>query len=58
MCLPIERGNEHSGSIKCCETTQWLHDLWPLEWYSAPQLVSQSVGYESPQQLVSHYISQ
>jgi hypothetical protein len=29
--------NEPSGSIKCWETTQWLHNLWPLEWYSAPQ---------------------
>jgi hypothetical protein len=18
-------------------TTEWLHNLWPLEWYSAPQ---------------------
>jgi hypothetical protein len=26
-----------SGSIKCWETTEWLHKLWPLEWYSAPQ---------------------
>jgi hypothetical protein len=30
-------GNEPSGSIKCWETTEWLHNLWPLEWYSAPQ---------------------
>jgi hypothetical protein len=30
-----ERGNEPSGSIKCWETTEWLHNLWPLEWYSA-----------------------
>jgi hypothetical protein len=22
---------------KCWETTEWLHNLWPLEWYSAPQ---------------------
>jgi hypothetical protein len=35
-----ERGNEPSGSIKCWETTDWLHNLWPLEWYSAPHLVS------------------
>jgi hypothetical protein len=35
-----ELGNEPSGSIKCWETTEWLHNLWPLEWYSAPQLVS------------------
>jgi hypothetical protein len=26
-----------SGSIKCWGTTEWLHNLWPLEWYSAPQ---------------------
>jgi hypothetical protein len=25
-----------SGSIKCWESTEWLHNLWPLEWYSAP----------------------
>jgi hypothetical protein len=31
---------EPSGSIKCWESTEWLHNLWPLEWYSAPQLVS------------------
>jgi hypothetical protein len=31
-----ERGNELSGSIKCWETTEWLHNWWPLEWYSAP----------------------
>jgi hypothetical protein len=31
-----ECGNEPSGSIKCWETTEWLHDLWPLEWYSSP----------------------
>jgi hypothetical protein len=35
-----ERGNETSGSVKCWETTEWLHNLWPLKWYSAPQLVS------------------
>jgi hypothetical protein len=23
-------------------TTEWLHNLWPLEWYSAPQLVRMS----------------
>jgi hypothetical protein len=28
-----ERGNKPSGSIICWETTEWLHDLWPLEWY-------------------------
>jgi hypothetical protein len=27
-----ECGNEPSGSIKCWETTGWLHNLWPLEW--------------------------
>jgi hypothetical protein len=32
-----ERGNEPSSSIKCWETTEWLHKLWPLAWYSAPQ---------------------
>jgi hypothetical protein len=32
-----ELGNEPSGSIKCWESTQWLHNLWSLEWYSAPQ---------------------
>jgi hypothetical protein len=32
-----ELGNEPSGSIKCWETTEWLHNLWPLERYSAPQ---------------------
>jgi hypothetical protein len=32
-----ERGNEPSGSIKCWETTEWLHNFWPLERYSAPQ---------------------
>jgi hypothetical protein len=31
-----ELGNEPLGSIKCWETTEWLHNLWPLEWYSAP----------------------
>jgi hypothetical protein len=24
-------------AVKCWETTEWLHSLWPLEWYSAPQ---------------------
>jgi hypothetical protein len=32
-----EVGNELSGSIKCWESTEWLHNLWALEWYSAPQ---------------------
>jgi hypothetical protein len=22
---------------KCWDTTVWLHNLWPLKWYSAPQ---------------------
>jgi hypothetical protein len=22
---------EDSGSIKCCETNEWLHKWWPLE---------------------------
>jgi hypothetical protein len=29
-------GNEPLGSRKCWETTEWLHNLSPLEWYSAP----------------------
>jgi hypothetical protein len=32
-----ERGNEISGPIKCWETTEGLHNLWPLERYSVPQ---------------------
>jgi hypothetical protein len=28
---------ECSGSIKCWESTEWLHNLRPLKWYSAPQ---------------------
>jgi hypothetical protein len=32
-----ELGNEPSGFLKCWETTEWLHNLWPLKWYSAPQ---------------------
>jgi hypothetical protein len=32
-----ELRNELSGFIKCWETTEWLHNLWPLEWYRAPQ---------------------
>jgi hypothetical protein len=32
-----ELGNEPSSSIKCWESAEWLHNLWPLEWYSAPQ---------------------
>jgi hypothetical protein len=26
-----ECGNESSGSIKCWETIEWLHNWWPLE---------------------------
>jgi hypothetical protein len=40
-----ERGNEPSGSIKFWETTEWLHNLWPLERYSAPQLVNANKSY-------------
>jgi hypothetical protein len=32
-----ELGNEPSGSIKCWESTEWLHNLWPLEWFTAPR---------------------
>jgi hypothetical protein len=32
----FEFGIEPSGSIKCWETTEWLHSLWPLEKCSAP----------------------
>jgi hypothetical protein len=28
---------EPPSSIKCWETIEWLHNVWPLEWYSAPQ---------------------
>jgi hypothetical protein len=39
-----ERGNEPLGSIKCWETTEWLHNLWPLKWYSAAtELVSEDI---------------
>jgi hypothetical protein len=31
-----ERGKEPSGPIKCWETTEWLNNLCPLEWCSAP----------------------
>jgi hypothetical protein len=34
-----ELGNESSGSIKCWESTEWLHDMWPLERYSAPRVI-------------------
>jgi hypothetical protein len=32
-----EHGYELWGSIKCWETTEWLHNLWPHERYSVPQ---------------------
>jgi hypothetical protein len=32
-----ELGNEPSGSIKFWESTEWLHNLWPLVRYSALQ---------------------
>jgi hypothetical protein len=31
-----ECGNELSSSIKCWETTGWMHNFWRLKWYSAP----------------------
>jgi hypothetical protein len=31
-----ERGNEISGSIKCQETIEWLHNWWALDYCSAP----------------------
>jgi hypothetical protein len=40
VSLRIDRGessNELSGSIKWWETAEGLHNLWPVEWYSAPQ---------------------
>jgi hypothetical protein len=39
-----ERGYEPSGSIKYWETTEWLYNLRPLEWYSAPQSYSKWIG--------------
>jgi hypothetical protein len=39
-----ELGNELSGSIKCWETAEWLHNLWPLERYSAPPQISRICG--------------
>jgi hypothetical protein len=30
-------GNEPSVSIKCWETTEWLHNFWPLVRCPAPQ---------------------
>jgi hypothetical protein len=39
-----ERGNETSGSIRCWETTEWLHTLWPLEWCLAPWSLRSSAG--------------
>jgi hypothetical protein len=32
-----ELSNKPLRSIKCWETTDWLLNLWPLEWYTAPQ---------------------
>jgi hypothetical protein len=29
--------NLRAGSIKFWESTGWLDNWWPLEWYSAPQ---------------------
>jgi hypothetical protein len=26
-----ECGNEPSGSTNCCESIEWLHNLWPVE---------------------------
>jgi hypothetical protein len=26
-----EHGNEHSGSMKCWEVLEWLHNWWPFE---------------------------
>jgi hypothetical protein len=43
-----ELGNEPSSSIKCWEFIEWLHNLWPLEPYSAPQLVSYLVSQLVP----------
>jgi hypothetical protein len=31
-----ECGNEPSGSIECWKTIKWLHNWWPLEYWSAP----------------------
>jgi hypothetical protein len=33
----VNSGNEPLGSIKMLGTIEWLYNLWPLEWYSAPQ---------------------
>jgi hypothetical protein len=35
-----ELGNEPSSSINCWETTEWLHNLWPLVVLSSTELVS------------------
>jgi hypothetical protein len=29
--VDLDRDNELSGSIKCWETIEWLHNLWALE---------------------------
>jgi hypothetical protein len=31
-----ECGNEASGSLKCWEVLEWLHNWWPFEQYSVP----------------------
>jgi hypothetical protein len=49
-----ELGNEPSGSIKCWESTKWLHILWPIEWYSAPQLHAPVIPLEGARD--RHYI--
>jgi hypothetical protein len=38
------------GFHKMLGTTEWLHNLWPLEWYSAPQsyLVKVILSYTQP----------
>jgi hypothetical protein len=41
MGVSCELGNEPSGSIKCCETTEWLHNLWPLSSSAQLHKVSQ-----------------
>jgi hypothetical protein len=29
--IGLAHGNELSGSIKCWETIEWLHNWWPLD---------------------------
>jgi hypothetical protein len=31
ICLACKCGNETSGSLKCWEVLEWLHNWWPLE---------------------------